>query len=297
MYDFSAYYEAGSVQHAIDLLLANPNAKIIAGGSDVLIKIRENQPGYRELVCIQGLDELRGVFLDDDETIRILPLTCFTQIIKNPLILKLFPVLSQAVSQVGGVSVRNIGTIGGNICNGATGADSASTLLAYDAVLELTGASGIRRLPLREFFISPGKVALNPAEILTAILIPKSSYSGYFGHYIKYSIRNAMDIATINCSCNIKLSFCGNTVENMRMAFGAAGPVPVRVCSAETYAKGTDILENFAQRAAKHIIADIKPRSSPRASKEFRTHLARELARRAINECINLARGKEDKDG
>ena len=126
MYDMKALYEAESVSHAIELLTAHPEARIIAGGSDVLVQMREGRLAGCELVSIYGLDELRGISMDQDGTIRILPLTSFSHITKHPIIKEHINVLGEAVDMVGGPQIRNIGTIGGNTCNGVTSADSAS---------------------------------------------------------------------------------------------------------------------------------------------------------------------------
>lgn len=122
MYDIKALYEAENVQDAIRLLTEHPQAQIIAGGSDVLVQIREGKRAGAELVSIYGLDELRGVSLEEDETLRIGSLTSFSHITKNELIQKYIPVLGEAVDMVGGPQIRNIGTIGGNTCNGVTSA-------------------------------------------------------------------------------------------------------------------------------------------------------------------------------
>ena len=291
MYDIKALYEATSVQHAIELLQAHPEAKIIAGGSDVLIKLREGHIAGCELVSIYGIDELRGVKLEDDGTIRILPLTSFSHITKSPVIEEHIKVLGEAVDMVGGPQIRNIGTIGGNTSNGVTSADSASTLHAYDAVMELTGPEGVRLLPIREFYVSAGKVALKPAELLTAILIKKESYEGYKGHYIKYAMRNALDIATLGCSVNVKLSSDKKTVEDVRVAYGVAGPVPMRAPSAEAAGKGQPVSEATIEAVGKASLTDVNPRTSWRASKEFRLHLVEELTKRAMRESILLSGG------
>ena len=227
MYDMKALYEAESVSHAIQLLQEHPEAQIIAGGSDVLVQMREGKRAGVELVSIYALDELRGVKMEEDGTIRIGSLTSFSHITKDPVIQKYINVLGEAVDKVGGPQIRNIGTIGGNTCNGVTSADSASTLFAWDAVVELTGPEGIRQVPIREFYIKAGKVDLRPAEIQTGILLPKSAYEGYYGHYIKYAMRNAMDIATLGCSVNVKLSEDKSVIEDVRIAYGVAGPVPM----------------------------------------------------------------------
>lgn len=291
MYDMKALYEAANVAHAIQLLQEHPEAHIIAGGSDILIKMREGRLAGCELVSIYKLDELRGVKLDDDGTLRILPLTSFSHITKDPLIQAHIPVLGEAVDKVGGPQIRNIGTIGGNISNGVTSADSASTLHAYDAVVELSGSDGMRQLPIREYYVSAGKVALQPAELLTAILIPKESYEGYFGHYIKYAMRNAMDIATTGCSVNVKLSTDKQTLEDVRVGFGVAGPVPMRAAAGEAAGRGRPVVKDTVEAVAKAVLEDVNPRTSWRASKEFRLHLAEELTRRALMEAIRLAGG------
>ena len=292
MYDIKALYEAESVSHAIELLTAHPEAKIIAGGSDVLIQMREGRLAGCELVSIYGLDELRGISMDEDGTIRILPLTSFSHITRHPIIQEHINVLGEAVDMVGGPQIRNIGTIGGNTCNGVTSADSASTLHAYDAIMEITGPDGVRQMPIKEFYIKAGKVALEHNELLTAILIRKESYEGYKGHYIKYAMRNAMDIATTGCSVNVKLSADKKTIEHARIAYGVAAPVPMRAMSPEAVASGKPVSMETVQAFGEAALQDVNPRTSWRATKEFRLHLAKELAMKALIEAIKLSGGE-----
>ncbi|MDR1443732.1 MAG: xanthine dehydrogenase FAD-binding subunit XdhB [Treponema sp.] len=292
MYDIEALYEAESADHAVELLKAHPQARIIAGGSDVLIGIREGKLAGCTLVSIQTLDELRGVSLEPDGTLRIGPVTSFSHIAADRLIQKYIPVLAEAVETIGGPQLRNIGTIGGNVCNGVTSADSASTLTAWEAVMEYQGPSGLRRVPVREHYAGPGKTSLAPAEILRGILIPRKSYEGCYGRYIKYAMRNALDIATLGCSANVRLSEDRSTIERMRIAYGVAGPVPMRAPSAEEAARGRPVSEATIDAAAKAALADVNPRTSWRAAREFRLHLVEELARRTIRESIQMAGGR-----
>ena len=291
MYDMKALYEAKSVQDAVALRLAYPQAQIIAGGSDVLVQMREGKRAGVELISIFGLDELRGVTLEEDGTLRIGSLTSFSHITKDPLIQKYINVLGQAVDQVGGPQIRNIGTIGGNTCNGVTSADSASTLHAYEAIVELTGPDGVRREPIGEFYIKAGTVDIRPGEIQTAILIPRESYENTYGHYIKYAMRSAMDIATLGTSVNLRLSANKRYVERARIAFGVAGPVPLRARTAEAAANGQLLTEELAERFAQAVREDIQPRDSWRAAKDFRMHIAVESAKRAFLEAAKLAGG------
>lgn len=292
MYDIKALYEAESVSHAITLLKDHPQAQIIAGGSDVLVQIREGRRAGAELVSIYRLDELRGVTMEEDGTIRIGSLTSFSHITRDSIIQEYINVLGEAVDMVGGPQIRNIGTIGGNTCNGVTSADSASTLHAWDALVELTGPERVRILPISDFYIRARKVDLRPAELQTAILIPKSSYEGYYGHYIKYAMRNAMDIATLGCSVNVKLSEDKRIIEDVRIAFGVAGPVPMRAIHAEEIAKGKVISGEVRDAFSRAVLEDISPRDSWRASKAFREHISQLLAGRALTEAILKAGGE-----
>ncbi len=293
MYDMKALYEAQSVPHAIELLQTHPEAKIIAGGSDVLVQMREGKLAGCELVSIYGLDELRGVRMEEDGSLRIGSLTSFSHVTKDPLIQKYLFVLGQAADQVGSPQIRNIGTIGGNTCNGVTSADTASTLHALDAVIELTGPEGVRRLPIHDFYLKAGVVDLKPAELQTGILISRESYENCHGEYIKYAMRNALDIATLGCSVNVVLSEDKKTYERIRIAFGVAGPVPLRAVTAEELGRGKPVSEETVEAVAQGVLADINPRDSWRASKGFRIHLAQELTRRALRKATKRAGGAE----
>ena len=292
MYDMKALYQATSVADAVALRLAHPEAQIIAGGSDVLVQMREGKRAGKELVSIYGLDELRGVKMEDDGPIRIGSLTSFSHITRDPLIQQYMLVLGEAVDQVGGPQIRNIGTIGGNTCNGVTSADSASTLHAYDAIVELTGPDGVRRQPIHDFYIKAGKVDIREGEIQTGILIPRDSYENTFGYYIKYAMRNAMDIATLGTSVNVRLSADKKTVERARVAFGVAGPVPLRAATAEALAAGQPVSMDLAERFSQAVKEDINPRDSWRAARDFRMHIAVESAKRAFIEAVKRAGGE-----
>ena len=292
MYDINVLYQAKSVQEAVELHLAHPEADIIAGGTDVLVQMREGKRAGKSLLSIQGLDEIRGVKLEEDGTLRIGSLTTFSHITNDPLIQKYINVLGEAVDMVGGPQIRNAGTIGGNTCNGATSADSTATLHAWDAIVELTGPNGIRRLPIHEFYIWAGQVDLQPGEIQTGILIPKESYENTHGHYIKYAMREALDIATLGTSVNVRLSEDKKTVERVRIAFGVAGPTPLRAKQAEEFANGKPLSMELIEETAKLVVGDLKCRDSWRASKAFRTHMAVECTKRAFIESVKLCGGE-----
>lgn len=293
MYDIKAIYEAFTVDEAIEILREHPEAKIIGGGSDVLIKIREGKMAGEELLSIYLIDEIRGVSMDEDETLRVGALTSFSHITENELVQKYCPTLGEAVDTAGGPQLRNIATIGGNISNGVPSADSSTTLLAWDAIVEVKGENGIREIPITKYYIKTGVVDLKPTEIVTALKIKKESYDGYVGYYFKYAMRNAMDIATSSCSVSCKFSG-ENTIEDVRAAFGVAGPVPLRTPEAESWLKGKKLTEETINGFVDEALKELNPRDSWRASKDLRVHILKEIARRCLVECLNKYKGGQN---
>mgnify|MGYP000096146482 CR=1 FL=1 len=170
-----------------------------------------------------------------------------------------------------------------NSKKGNGSADTASTLVALDAVLRVRGPKGEREVPISQWYQGVGKVALAPYELLVKIVIPYDNYVGYTGHYIKYAQRNAMDIATLGVSCLVKLTSDKKMVDDAALAFGVAGPVPMRSPAAEAAVRGLPIGEAVAA-IGEAALADVNPRTSWRASKEFRIQLVKELSARSLRE-------------
>ena len=150
-------------------------------------------------------------------------------------------------------------------------------------MLRVRGPRGEREVPIAEWYQGVGKVALAPYELLVKIVIPRANYEGYTGHYIKYAQRSAMDIATMGVSCLVKLTGDKKTVDDVSLAFGVAGPVPMRAYSAEAAVRGLPIGE-AAEQIGAAALDDVSPRTSWRASREFRIQLIRELSGRALQE-------------
>ena len=289
MYDIENYYNAKTVSEAVELLTEYPDARIISGGSDVLIKIREGRMAGTSLVSIRDIEELKGIEKKDSGDIYIGAGTVFSHITADPIIQECVPVLGEAVDQVGGPQIRNIGTIGGNICNGAVSADSVPTVFSYNSLLHIANAEGGRVVPVREFYLGPGRVALKQGEVLMHVVIPRAEYEGYYGHYIKYSMRNAMDIATLSCSVVSKVNPETKILEDVRITFGVAAPVPYRCVETEELLKGRKLGEELYRKLEDSIRSEIHPRDSWRASKAFRLQIGVEIARRALIRTVELA--------
>lgn len=292
MYDIKAYWEANSAEEAVRLLLDHPEARVIAGGSDLLVQLRDGKLTDAELVSIHGIDSLRGVSLDPDGTVRIGALTSFSRLHTDPVILECIPPLAEAAGEVGGPQIRNIGTIGGNICNASPTADTPPTLLAWDAELELLGPCGTRRLPMRDFYTGAKTVDRKPGELLAAVLIPREAWQDYTGKMFKYAVREALDTSIVNCSVSVRLSDDRESIDRIRAAFGGAvGPIPLRASSAEAAVTGQALTGQTVSMFAEAVLRDIHPRDGWRASKALREQIAGELAKRALMESVRLAGG------
>ena len=294
MYDIGKFYQAADVEDAVRALVEDPEAVVISGGSDVLIKIREGKLAGCSLVSIHGIKELEGIRMEEDGTIVIGPATTFSHITNNDIIQKHIPMLGDAVDMAGGPQLRNIGTIGGNVCNGVTSADSASSLCCLDAVLVLKGPDSVREVPISQWYTGPGRTVRNHDEVLTAIRIKKENYQGYGGHYIKYGKRNAMEIATLGCAVSVKLTEDKRHIQDLRLGYGVAAPTPIRCHKTEGAVKGMETGEALAQAVGKSALEEVNPRSSWRASKEFRLQLVEELGRRAVKQAVINAGGEWD---
>lgn len=284
MFDIVNIEKPETLEAALKMLSRNPNLKIIAGGTDVLIRMHNGTLCEAELLSlrsISGMDEIRIL---EDGTISIGAMAAFAKVFRSDIINQYIPVLSEAAVSVGGPQIRNMATIGGNICNGAVSADSATTLLAYDADLKLVSLAGTRIVHVRDFYAGPGKVHLLPGEILTDILISKDSYRETNGCYIKYSSRKAMDIAMLGVSAICRAE--GGKFSDVRIALGVAAPTPIRCDEAETYAIGRDITKDTLKEIGKYAVKASKARDSWRASKAYREHLIEILTFRALKEAV-----------
>ncbi len=292
MYDFKSIYEARSVEDAVNALQKTPKPTIIAAGTDLLPKAREGLLADCELVSIGGIAALRGITIDDAGSIHIGPLTCFREIQRDPIIKEHIPVLAQAVSTIGSPQIRAVASIGGNVSNGMTTADSPPALFCLNAVMVVTGPDGQRTLPIEDYYLAPEKMDLKTGELLTDIVIRRADYEGFTGHYIKYSVRNAMDVSLLGCCVSVKLSDDGKRLDDIRLAYGAAGPLPLRAKKTEGALRGKPLTPSLLDEiAALAPTQDVSPITDRRASRAFREHLIGLLAQDALTAAVESAGG------
>ena len=289
MYDIEHYYKAQSVSDAVRYLSENPEARLIAGGTDVLVQLHHQSRKFRNLVDIHGLPELGGIAQLDDGSLRIGSGSSFTQIIESPLIRQYLPSLGLAVANIAGPQVRNVATFGGNICNGANCADSAPISIVLGAQIEIATPAGTRFTPFDDFYIGPGKVALAHNEIAVAFHFRKADYQGVGASFYKYAMRGAMDISTINCGAACRIE--DGRFAMLRLAYGVAAPTPIRARNAEAAALGQPLNSTTLAAIREAVMDDVSPRTSWRASREFRLQIIRTLAERVVAQAAQNAGG------
>ena len=292
MYDIEKVYNPETVAEALALLEKNPQAIITAGGTDVMIRLKERKLKEATLISLLRIKSLKEITMWEDGTISIGAGCSFTQIVEHPLVIQYLAPLAQICNEIGSPQIRNIATIGGNICNGAVSADSVPTLLTLQAVLEIASGKESHQLPLDGFHTGPGNTVLDKhTQLVTAIHIPPTGYRGSYGVSLKFGQRNAMEIATLGCAVRVSLNDTKQAIGDIRLAFGVAAPTPVRCKQTEQTMVAMEINDQLFRHMRKSLLEELHPRDSWRASKAFRTHLIGELSTRALEEAI--AQGRE----
>lgn len=292
MYDITNILEPETINEALELLSSNPKLKIIAGGTDVLIRLHHGVMEAAQLLSIRKIKGLDKITLMEDGTISIGAMTNFTEIFRNSIVNQYIPILAEGAVSMGSPQIRNMATIGGNVCNGAVSADSAPALFALNVILKLESTAGVRMIPVEQFYAGPGKVKIESDEILTNLIIKKEDYEGTTGNYIKFSNRKALDISMLGVAvvCNSN----SNKFNTLRIALGVAGPTPIRCKEAEAYARGKDINEKTIEEIGRYAVKSSHARDSWRGSKAYREHLIEILTQRAIKEAVRRAGGNKN---
>jgi len=274
------HYQAQSIDEACRILSREPDTRPIAGGTDLLVKLRHQPREGTSYVQVSSIPALYGIRLTEEGDIEIGAAETFTRIWENALIREQVQLLSEAAVSMGGPQIRNVATIGGNVCNGAVSADSAASLFALDARLHLASVHGERVAPIREFYLGPGRVDLRAGELLTKIVLPRSGRQGEGSCYLKYSMREAMDIATLGVAATCTLAADGS-IRALCLAATVVAPTPVRLTSCETAAVGMMPTEENLRKIAALCTRETHARTSWRASREFREHILTVYLRRA----------------
>jgi carbon-monoxide dehydrogenase medium subunit len=281
-------YQPTSVQEAGRLFRENgPGGRFLAGGTDLIIAMKEKGLVPKYVIDLKMIPGLAAIRENADGAISIGALTTMREIETSPLIKKRYPFLAQSAAEVGSIQIRNRATVGGNMANATPSADVAPALIALNAIARIAGESGERSLPLEEFFSGPGQTVMAGGEILTEIIIPKTS-ARLVGDYIKFSPREMMDLAYVGVAVTYNLAEQEKKCTDVRIVLGAVAPTPIRAKRAEAILEGQVVGEALAEKAGAIAAEEARPISDVRSTADYRRAMVGAMTKRAI---LNAATG------
>ena len=279
------YLTPKTLEEACSLLaLHQDSAKVIAGGTDLLIQLKRRlikAPHY--IIGLKIISDLNSIKYDEKDGLKIGALATLSSIGESAVVRKKYPVLTEAVSQFGATEVRNMGTVGGNLCNAAPSADTAPPLLALEAKVKLVSSGGSRTIPLEEFFTAPNESVLDAGEIMAEIQIPRQA-PFTAGAFIKLT-RTAMGLAVVNIAVVITTE--NHTIKEIKIALGACAPTPWRAKKAENIIRGRKITDDLIQQASRAASEESRPRSMP----EYKKDIIEVFTKRALKKALARADG------
>jgi len=280
------YFAPESLSEALEILREHPGALVLAGGTDLLVQAKERNRPIQALVSLRRVPGLDSV--NQNGNLGVGAMLTAGQVAADPRIRQDYTALAIGAGLIGSVQIRNMATIGGNICNASPSADTAPGLLALGARAVLAGAQGERTLSMEEFFLGPGKTALEPGELLVRLQLPHpAERCGSF--YLRHTPRAWMDLAFVGVAAAVQLGEEGE-IRSVRLALGAVAPVPMRAFQAEERLTACLPEDAVVAEAVALAAAEARPIDDLRASAEYRRHITAVLTRRAIEQAIANAK-------
>jgi|TARA_B100001964_G_C14164716_1_gene568492 carbon-monoxide dehydrogenase medium subunit len=284
------YFEPDTLDEAVTLLGQYAGkASLMAGGTDLLVEIKEHlhRPDY--VINIKKICDLDALTYNNTDGLTIGSLTTVRAVETSPVVLEKYAGLAQAARHLGSIQVRNRATVAGNICRASPSADTLPPLIADEATLKLYGPGGERVLPMEVFFTGPRQTQITKDEILTEIVIPPPPpHTGKA--YIKHGRRKAMELATVGVGVSLTLD--GDFCREVRIVLGAVAPTPIRAWEAEATLRGTVIDEALIEAAAVKAMEVSRPISDVRSSAVHRRKMVHVQTRRVI--ALALSRARSD---
>jgi carbon-monoxide dehydrogenase medium subunit len=265
-------------------------ARVLAGGTDVIIQAREGRRNVGVMVDVKRVPEATELKLAGDGSLRVGAAVPCAQIYADAAIAKAFPALIDSASLIGGIQIQSRASLGGNLCNSSPAADSIPTLIVLGAQCEIAGPKGRRTVPVEEFCTGPGRNVLAPDELLVALVFPAPAKNSGAA-FERFIPRNEMDIAVTNAAASVTLSADGSKFESARVAIGAVAPTPLFVKAAGDALAGKAVSAESIDAAAKAATDAATPITDMRGSVGQRKHLAGVLTRRVINMATERAKG------
>ncbi len=269
-----------TIAEASGMLLAHgERARLLAGGTDLFVMMKDHKISVDYLIDLNGIEGLDVLEVRPDGSLLIGARATFSRIVGSAYIRQHYPVLVDAMERIGSKQIRNVATIGGNLCNAVPSADSSPALLVSDAKLLLSDGKNERTLPLDEFFIGPRQTALDPGELLKAVIVPEPA-DDFTAAYKKFTRRKAMDLALLGVAVSCRLD--GNTCSDARIALATAAPTAIRMREAEAFLNGKELTDENIRAAAKLASEKARPRTSFRATESYRRRLIERLTPRVF---------------
>jgi CO/xanthine dehydrogenase FAD-binding subunit len=286
------YVAAKDVEHAVALLGEHgAKAKVLAGGTDLLVDLKSAADGPEVIVDISRVDELKNITIVDDG-LRIGALVTHADLMRSPIITNMFPALADAAHSIGAMQTRNLGTLAGNLVTCVPSMDSGPALIALDASVTVAGPSGRRQMSLADLFVGPRKTSLKPEELLIDIVIPKENLGKPIA-FEKFGLRKGQALALVNAAASFWIDRGKSAFAAPRVALGAVAPTVIRAPKAEAYLAGRKISAEAMAEAGRIAATEARPISDFRASAEYRRDLIAVLVKRALAKAQARAATKE----
>ena len=281
------YLEPETIKETLAMLSQyNGKSKIIAGGTDLILHIRNKAIKPEYVIDITRIPGLDYITFDNQQGLRLGALTTIRALETSVELQRKYPIISQAANQLGSVAIRNVATVGGNLCNALPSAETSQALVALSAQLRIIGPKGERTVPLEGFFTGVGKTLLQPDEVLLEIIVPELE-PHTSGIYIKHSPRGPIDLAIVNITVLMTMEQNHEVCSNAKIVLGAVSPTPLRARKAEKVLKGKRVDGTLIEKAAQVASDEAHPRhGSIHGSFEYKKEMVRVLTGRAIKEIM-----------
>ena len=282
-----AYETAHTLDEALSLLgRMGSGARLIAGGTDLMPQMKEHVVEPETVLALGAIPEMSALEVMLDGSLRIGALVRMRTIERSPLVLGRYEAVAQGAKLVGSVQIRNLATLGGNVCNAAPSADVVPALIAFGGEAVVVGPNGRRMLALDGFFLSPRRTLLEPGELLVEVRLPAPPpHTG--SHYLRHTPRLEMDIAVAGSGAVVTLT--GGRISEARICLASVAPIPLRATSAEAILRGAVPSDAVIRQAGAAAAADCRPISDVRGSDEYRRHLVSVLTERTLRAALAQA--------
>ncbi|NNF98537.1 MAG: xanthine dehydrogenase family protein subunit M [Desulfobacteraceae bacterium] len=274
------FFKPGSISDAMDAYLkSDGTTHYFAGGTDLMVKLGPPGNTGHGFISLERLSGLNRVQERPEDKIFIGAMTGLSEVAGSGLIAEHFPALAAAAGSVGSPSIRNMGTIGGNVCNASPSADTAPPLMVYGASAVVAGRDGEKTIPMDAFFTGPSTTCLKPGDILTGFMLPKNP--AIRAGFVKLGKRKAMECSIVSLGLSLEMDGAGKC-GTVRIALGAVAPTPVRIVRAEKILEGRPLEAEFIHRAAAAVAGDIHPIDDLRATAGYRRKMAGRMVRETL---------------